>query len=243
MTYRGSLLLFHDVTEHVKTEQEHERDAQYLNYLARYNAMGDMAMAIAHELGQPLAAATNFIAATQHRMTLPDADRDDLALGLVNARKQLDRVNQIVRSLREYVTQLEESQQRCDLNDIVEDCAYFIDLRARAHGVQLDYRYEPAPIEVVCERVLTGQVVLNLCFNAIDEMATWPEGQRTVTVSTWVQRRSGRGDRVRHRKGYFAHAGRAHLRRRVHRQSHRPRHRARVESPDHHPSRRHDHCA
>jgi len=183
---RGSLLLFHDVTEHVKTEQEHQRDAQYLNYLARYNAMGDMAMAIAHELGQPLAAATNFIAAIQHRITLPDADRDDLSLGLVHARKQLDRANQIVRSLREYVTQLEESQQHCDLNDIVEDCAYFVDLRARTHGVQLDYRYEPAPVEVVCERVLTGQVVLNLCFNAIDEMATWPAGQRTVSVSTRV---------------------------------------------------------
>ena len=108
---KGSILLFHDVTEHVLTEREHERDAQYLNYLARYNAMGDMAMAIAHELGQPLAAATNFIAATQHRLSLADAGREDLSLGLVNARKQLDRANQIVRSLREYVTQLEESRQ------------------------------------------------------------------------------------------------------------------------------------
>lgn len=181
---RGSLLLFHDVTEHVRTEQEHHRDAQYLNYLARFNAMGDMAMAIAHELGQPLAAATNFIAATQHRLSLVDTGRDDLSLGLVNARRQLDRANQIVRSLREYVTQLEESQQHVDLNEVVEECAYFVELRAKDHAVRIDYQLASSPIEVVCERVLTGQVVLNFCFNAIDEMASWPTDQRVVTVST-----------------------------------------------------------
>lgn len=181
---RGSLVLFHDVTDHVKAEQEHQRDAQYLNYLARYNAMGDMAMAIAHELGQPLSAATNFIAATQHRLMSSEASRDDLAHGLVNARKQLDRANQIVRSLREYVTQLEESQQYVDLNEIVEDCAYFVGLRAKDHGVRVEYRCGPEPIEVCCERVLTGQVILNLCFNAIDEMANWPSEERAVTVQT-----------------------------------------------------------
>lgn len=187
----GSLLLFHDVTEHVEAEQEHQRDSQYLNYLARYNAMGDMAMAIAHELGQPLAAATNFIAATQHRLAHSQGERDDLAQGLVNARRQLDRANQIVRSLREYVTQLEESQQHVDLNEIVEDCAYFIDLRARDGGVRVEYGYAAAPVEVVCERVLTGQVVLNLCFNAIDEMTNWPASDRVVRVSTRAEPGSG----------------------------------------------------
>jgi len=188
---KGSLLLFHDVTEHVHTEQEHQRDSQYLNYLARFNAMGDMAMAIAHELGQPLAAATNFIAATQHRLSSAGTNREELALGLTNARKQLDRVNQIVQSLRDYVTQLEESQQHVDLNEIVEDCVYFVNLRADNHGVRVEYRYANTPVDVVCERVLTGQVVLNLCFNAIDEMANWPADQRTVTVTTRIENGMG----------------------------------------------------
>lgn len=181
---KGSLLLFHDVTEHVKTEQEHERDAQYLNYLARYNAMGDMAMAIAHELGQPLAAATNFMAATQHRLMQPEVDRDALSAGLAHARRQLDRANQIVRSLREYVTQLEESQQQVDLNEIVEDCVYFVDLRAKESGVPVEYSLATTPLVVACERVLTGQVVLNLCFNAIDEMTNWPDDERLVRIAT-----------------------------------------------------------
>ncbi|HEY5853106.1 MAG TPA: ATP-binding protein, partial [Aldersonia sp.] len=180
---RGSLLLFHDVTEHILTEQEHRRDAQYLNYLARYNAMGDMAMAIAHELAQPLAAATNFIAGTQSRLG-GLADREDLTWGLDNARKQLDRAHQIVRSLREYVTQLEESQQSVDLNEIVEDCKHFIDIRAKDKQVRVSYELADEPLVIGCERVLTGQVVLNLCFNAIEEMANWPQEERVVQVRT-----------------------------------------------------------
>ncbi len=187
----GHLLLFHDVTEHVRTEQEHERDSQYLNYLARYNAMGDMAMAIAHELAQPLAAATNFIAGTQSRLDDGRTGHDEVSWGLGEARKQIDRANQIVRSLREYVTQLEESQQIVDLNDIVDECAYFIDIRARQKGVRVEYLRAHDTVAVVCERVLTGQVILNLCFNAIDEMAEWPAADRIVTVRTDVTETEG----------------------------------------------------
>ena len=58
---KGTLVLLHDITDQVAAEEQHRRDLEHLNYLGRYNAMGDMAMAIAHELGQPLAAATNFV--------------------------------------------------------------------------------------------------------------------------------------------------------------------------------------
>lgn len=187
----GSLLLCHDVTDLVETEQEHRRDAQYLNHLARYNAMGDMAMAIAHELAQPLAAATNYLAGTQSRLADQDTANAEIHRGLDNARRQVDRASQIVRSLREYVTTLEESQQHTDLNEIVGECAYFLDLRAREKGVTLHYALADHPVEVVCERVLTGQVILNLCFNAIDEMSQWPEAERVVSVS--VRRQDNRG--------------------------------------------------
>ncbi|HEX7306596.1 PAS domain S-box protein, partial [Lentzea sp.] len=56
------LMLLHDVSDRVQDEVRRERELSRENHLARYTAMGDMAMAIAHELGQPLAAAGNFLA-------------------------------------------------------------------------------------------------------------------------------------------------------------------------------------
>lgn len=187
----GSLLLCHDVTDHVLTEQAHLRDTQYLNYLARYNAMGDMAMAIAHELAQPLAAATNYLAGTQSRLAEPGSAPDDIHRGLDNARRQLDRANHIVHSLREYVTTLEDSQQHADLNEIIKECSYFIDLRAQDRGVVVEYLLADQPVEVVCERVLTGQVLLNLCFNAIEEMAQHQGTAHPVSVSVGTDGEDG----------------------------------------------------
>ena len=187
----GTLLLLHDISDQVAAEEQHRRDVEHLNYLGRYNAMGDMAMAIAHELGQPLAAATNFIDGVSRRLRNPESAMQDLEYGLENATKQVQRANQIVSSLRAFVVQLEQSEQVVDLNDIVEDCLYFILLRAQQHDVEVQVVKSNSPIWIRCEKVLTGQVILNLCHNAIDEMSGWPQAERHVTMTTYATAESG----------------------------------------------------
>ncbi|MCX4850539.1 ATP-binding protein [Streptomyces sp. NBC_00893] len=181
---RGLLLLFHDITATVRAEEEHRRDAQYLNYLARYNAMGDMAMAIAHEVSQPISAAHNFVAGVRSRLERDGSVGPQVNWGLESATRQLDRAAQILQSLRAYVVRLEQSQQHVDLNDIVADCTYFIAVRARQHAVSLRWERTDEPLPVHCEKVLIGQVVMNLAFNAIEEMSRWPAEQRSVEVRT-----------------------------------------------------------
>ena len=178
---RGRLLLFYDITDRVRAEEEHRRDTQHLNHLARNNAMGDMAMAIAHEVSQPLAAAYNFVEGTRGRLGTGD---ESVAWGLDNAVRQIERARRILGSLRQYVGRLEQSEQLTDLNTIVEDCAYFIDVRAHQHAVDVEFDLSAAPLPVRCENVLIGQVVMNLAFNAIDEMARWPPGERKVELTT-----------------------------------------------------------
>ncbi|NUU25690.1 MAG: PAS domain S-box protein [Streptomycetaceae bacterium] len=189
---RGHLILFHDISDRVRAEEEHERDTQYLNHLARYNAMGDMAMAIAHEVSQPLAAAHNFVAGARGRLRSGGADGDidtaSVAWGLENATRQIDRASEILRSLRQYVVRLEQSEQLIDLRTIVSDCLYFIDVRAGQHDVRLTVDLADEPLPVRCDKVLIGQVVMNLAFNAIDEMARWPVAERRVEL---VARRAG----------------------------------------------------
>jgi two-component system sensor kinase FixL len=187
----GTLVLLHDISDQMQAEKQHRRDLEHLNYLGRYNAMGDMAMAIAHELGQPLAAATNFVDGVGRRLRNPETSVQDLEYGLDNAKKQISRANQIVSSLRTFVVQLEQSEQIVDLNDIVEDCLYFIMLRAQQHETEIQVVKSNQPIWIRCEKVLTGQVILNLCHNAIDEMSGWPPKERHVTITTYATADSG----------------------------------------------------
>ncbi|MBL1111484.1 PAS domain S-box protein [Streptomyces sp. 110] len=173
-----------------RAEEEHRRDTQRLNHLARNNAMGDMAMAIAHEVSQPLAAAYNFVEGARGRLGRGD---ETVAWGLDNAARQIERARRILSSLRSYVGRLEQSEQLTDLNAIVRDCAYFIELRAQEHAVPVVFDLTAEPLPVRCENILIGQVVMNLAFNAVDEMAGWPEAERTVSVTT---RRGGDGSAV-----------------------------------------------
>lgn len=179
---RGHLLLFHDITDRVEGEETHRRDMARLEYLARYNAMGNMAMAIAHEVAQPLAAACNFLEGARGRPGSNDPDR--MEQGLDGAKAQIERANQILTSLRQFVAQFEQSTRPADLNDIVEECRHLLDVPARGNSVDLRLYLCAGPLPVLCERVLIGQVVLNLGFNAIDEMAGWPAGQRSVEIRT-----------------------------------------------------------
>ncbi|MEV6034057.1 ATP-binding protein [Nonomuraea sp. NPDC052116] len=177
------LMILHDVSDRVQDQVRRARELHRENYLARYNAMGDMAMAIAHELGQPLAAAANFLAGVHTRAArLPEAG--GLAQGVASAVSQIERAAAIVSSVRAFVGHLEQVEQVADLNEVVEECLYFVRLRAAPLGVEVRVRLAPEPVLVRCERVLTGQVVLNLCFNAVDEMGQSPTAPKRIDVAT-----------------------------------------------------------
>ncbi|MDR6637049.1 PAS domain-containing protein [Paenarthrobacter nitroguajacolicus] len=186
----GTMLFLRDITEQVEAQTERERDLERLNYLARYNVMGDMAMALSHELGQPLAAATNFVDGLRRRVENGKVEKDGLRLGLENAARQLARANQILRSLRGYVGTLEASEQHADLNDIVQDCLYFMELTAERHRVEISVHLATRPLPVLCEKVLIGQVMVNLCRNAVEEVARLEPDRRKVIVETAVDDQS-----------------------------------------------------
>ncbi len=185
------LVLFHDITENVLSSQERERDLQRLNYLARFNAMGDMARTIEHEIAQPLAAATNYLAGTQRRLDAGGASEQTVHEGIAGARAQLERAAEIMRSLRNYVIHLEQSLHRADLNELFSEVRGLLEMNAARRGVRLLVALSDAEVPVWCERVLTGQVILNLCFNAIDEMADWPPPERVVRIETERTPRGG----------------------------------------------------
>ncbi|MFI0448842.1 ATP-binding protein [Actinomadura sp. 6N118] len=185
------MMIMHDVSDRVRGDALRELEQRRENYLARYNAMGDMAMAIAHELGQPLAAAGNFLAGIRaHAGALAANGRlagevgRQLEYGLESAGRQIERAATIVNTMRAFVGHLEHVEQVVDLNDIIGECLPFIRLRAEPAGVEVELGLADHPVPVRCERVLTGQVVLNLCFNAIDEMAECAVSTRRIRLST-----------------------------------------------------------
>lgn len=177
----GRLLHFRDITDEVAVEEARRHEARLLEYAGRYNAMGEMATAIAHELSQPLAAVRNFIEGAIRRLAQPDSV-DDALWGLRSADREAEHAALIIKSVRDYTVKRESSETYADLRDIVADVAYFVELRAREAGVTVSIEQASEALPVYCERVLIGQVVLNLAFNAIEALTQCPlEGINAIT--------------------------------------------------------------
>jgi PAS domain S-box-containing protein len=175
----GRLLHFRDVTDEVAVEEARRNEARLLEYAGRYNAMGEMATAIAHELSQPLAAVRNFIEGAIRRLAQPGS-LDDAVWGLRSADRQAEHAALIIRSVRDYIARREPSETYADLREVLADSAYFIELRAREAGVTVTIDQASEPLPVYVERVLIGQVLLNLAFNAIDALGQGTQADPTL---------------------------------------------------------------
>jgi len=175
------LMVVHDASDRLLALDRREREQRRQHYLARYHAMGDMAMAIAHELGQPLAAAENYLRAAEV-LERDGRDADRVVAAVDAARRQIERAASVVSSVRSFVGQHERDLERCDLRDIVDECSYFVEVRARPLTIAVEVRRGDEALPVLCERVLIGQAFLNLCFNAIDELAGMSGEERRVEV-------------------------------------------------------------
>lgn len=180
----GYILHFLDITAQVEAEEARLRHQAAMEYLARHNAMGEMATAIAHELIQPLAAIQNFLEGTRLRLNQDSYSRDDIAWGIEHAARQVNHAATIIKSVREYVVKLEQTDTTLNLADIIQDVRYFIELKAAETEVRVDIAPSEEALVVSCEKVMIGQVILNLAFNAIEEMGLFSPGKRRIRIET-----------------------------------------------------------
>jgi two-component system sensor kinase FixL len=67
-----------------------------------------------------------------------------------------------------------------DLNETVDESLYFVRLR----GVRVTTRRTRRPVPVQGESVLIGQVIINICVNAIDEIVRPSTEVKELTVQT-----------------------------------------------------------
>ncbi len=159
----------------------------------RLDTMADMAAALAHELNQPLAAASNYLSAARHMLGAKAEALDprvDEALG--KASSQLMRAGQIVSHIREFVARGEPSKLEHSLHDLIRRACEFIAPVAREADVELVLRLEAPEDLVLADRVQIEQALVNLCRNGIEAMTETPE--RTLTIATSVENRVIRTD-------------------------------------------------
>ena len=173
-----------DITARKQTELQLKEQGRELAHIDRLSMVGELSVAIAHELNQPLAAILANVGAARRYLSHNPPD-------LVQVREIVDAIAQDNRRAASVIQKVGALLRRDDLpraplqlNDVVEDVIDIARGDIIGRGVSLSIRIERGLAPIAGDRVQLQQVLLNLVLNACDAMESVPETARRLTVVT-----------------------------------------------------------
>ncbi|PHV12440.1 sensor histidine kinase [Chitinimonas sp. BJB300] len=174
-----------DITAQKAAEaREHEQEEK-LRQTGRLIAMGEMASTLAHELNQPLMAMSTYAGAARQFASQGEAGMLDSTLNKIA--EQALRAAGVVRRIREFVRKHAPHREPCDLNTIALDALELLDSDAHARDVRIRRDLAEDMPQIQADRVLLGQVMVNLLRNAVDACSEQPPERRDVLLQTRYQ--------------------------------------------------------
>ena len=171
----GLVLFVRDVSLEIKRQEALDRTRADLVHASRIVSAGEMTGALAHELAQPLTAASAAVAAG---LALIARDRDpDLETAresLELARGSLARMGELLKRVRAYVAKSSPRKVH-KLETILSDAAILIQPQARLAGVEIAFELDRQAAWIDVDSVQIQQVLARLVGHSIEAMADGPD--------------------------------------------------------------------
>jgi PAS domain S-box-containing protein len=172
-----------DVTERKRAEEERERLSQLeavLAHMNRVSMMGELAASLAHEIKQPIAAAsanghacTNWLSGEAPNVTQASKAASAMVADVMRASRIVDRVSSLYRRGA-------PERELVDLNGIVREMSLLLSDTANRNAVSIRNELAPGLPTTTADRVQLQQVLMNLMLNGIEAMQG-TRGEVTVT--------------------------------------------------------------
>jgi PAS domain S-box-containing protein len=180
-TLRGVMI---DITARKRAEEEASRLRDQLAYVARVTTLGELAVAIAHEVNQPLCAIVSNAETAQGYLAGRAVDMGEVRDALEDIVSDGRRASEIIGRIRAMLQKQQTHPAPFNLNDAIREVALLTRHRLTRDNVTLALRLAADLPPVVGDRVQIQQVIANLMVNAADAVAAEETGRRQVCVST-----------------------------------------------------------
>jgi signal transduction histidine kinase len=183
----GALLALY--FRHVHKQQQAQRRFDLIRdefaHSARVSSLSEMAGGLAHELNQPLAAASNFLSVGEILLS-GDGPREAAAAQLRQARGQVARAGDIIRRIRDYLAKGSAEMRLEPIDDVINDAIELARGAKVAPSARITYSAVQPPIRALIDRIQIQQVLVNLIRNAEEAMASQPLDQRAIRITSSV---------------------------------------------------------
>jgi two-component system sensor kinase FixL len=175
-----------DVTERQRAADELRDRVAELAELHRRHMAGSLALAVAHELKQPLTAIASYSEGSLKRLRHGNSSAQDLIHDLEQIEVQAHHAAFVIRELRGFLGNVAVDTKIEDLDAVVASACALFTGAAHQHGVRI--RLEPAGTlaPVLADRARTEHVLVNLLQNAVEAIASTGTQTGEIIVQTGV---------------------------------------------------------
>ncbi|WP_404337498.1 PAS domain S-box protein [Sphingomonas sp. MMS12-HWE2-04] len=183
----GGQLLFTMFVRDLTEQRENEARLSELNneiaHVSRQSAMSELAADLAHELNQPLAATSNFLAAA--RMLLERGEQTERVTELLRmGSEQTLRAGEIIRRLRAFMARGEVEMRAESVERTVRDAAELVMVGTAQFQIRVAYQLDPEIRFMFADRIQVQQVLVNLMRNAMEALRNSDREDRLIIISS-----------------------------------------------------------
>ena len=181
----GNVVRLHGTDQNISARRLLDRLQTEVAHLSRVEAMNAMAATLAHELNQPLAAASNYLVGSRRR--LRSASAEEVEEGLLAAERQVQFAGTIIRRVREMVANQPKMPTKVSLSRLIDDAAALVAPARDSSSLRLEATLAPEARQVYGDRIQLQQVLVNLLRNACHAVA----GRTNPTIMIGSRREAG----------------------------------------------------
>jgi signal transduction histidine kinase len=155
-----------------------------MSHLDRRAALGQLAAALAHELGQPLSAIRHNAKAGELMLDADALDRNELREVLTDIRSEDGRAVEIIRRMRDLLQKRELSAGPINLNDLVRDTVALVAADAARRDIEVETDLSTSVPAMSGDRIHLQQVLVNLVLNGFQAMDSQAVNRRQLVIKT-----------------------------------------------------------
>ena len=170
-----------DIREQRRVEELSRTSQERLQATARLATVGEMASLLSHELNQPLAAISSYASGSRNLIddaTLPGELAGQLSQAIERIAQQAERAGKVIKSVHDFVRRRDQAREAVAPQTLLDNVMPLVSLQARKLGVQVHVDCPPGLPQVLCDRTMVEQVLLNLARNGMQAMANQAEIKR-----------------------------------------------------------------
>lgn len=174
-TAGGFIVVARDVSQERRLLDDRRMLDRQMFQLEKLSTLGELAMGLAHEIGNPLAGMKAVVQAMQYEDDMPDG----LLEALKRLESEIDRLSGFLHSFHGFAAPQLVHPEACRLDEVLDDVLFWIRKDARSKAVTVEQLGVAGLPLLWADPNHLKQILLNLVINAVHAM---PEGGR-LTLS------------------------------------------------------------